>query len=203
MPKKIYVDPPKKFANYKKYKQALRTTFDHACVYCDIWESELGGRKSFHIDHYKPQGNKKFKHLIAEYSNLLYSCRDCNGTKDEYWPNLFEQLLGKVLLNPYDHAIEDHIDKSEYEWVGISREGIFTVDELEVNAASRVSLRELRDTLRELLSENTVQLHTAERTLQLALIKNDQAAVDVARGEIQKCQRNISLANRTLAKKMD
>src|SRR5271156_2595435 len=94
MAKKLRTEQPPKYKSYKSFKPYLRREFDHTCVYCDVWESEMGGKKSFHIDHYRPKEKPQFKQLIAEYTNLLYSCRDCNEFKDDYWPNPLEWLFG-------------------------------------------------------------------------------------------------------------
>src|SRR5438105_4866698 len=99
---------------YRAYKPRLRIEFSHRCAYCETREPEIGGSKSFHIDHYQPQ--KLFPELACTYENLIYSCRDCNGYKRDYWPNPLERFLKKIILNPRKDDINKHISTSSFAW---------------------------------------------------------------------------------------
>jgi len=203
MPKKVRTERPPKYKNYKTYKPFLRREFDHACVYCDVWESEMGGKKSFHIDHYRPKEKPQFKHLIAEYSNLLYSCRDCNEFKDDYWPNAIEWLMGRVYLDPCEYDVDDHIDKSEHEWRGLTRTGIFNVDELHLAEEPKTLIREERNRLRDLLTESQLSLNIAERALQISLLRGDPVAERDAREAKRRYESLIAYCQRILVKRRD
>lgn len=127
---------------YLVYKPKLRIEFSHKCAYCEIREPELGGAKSFHIDHYRPK--KIFPDLINSYENLIYSCRNCNGYKSHYWQNYFDMLLGKIIVNPRKDKIENHIDSSNHNWNGITSQGKWTVKKLRLDSSTLSRIREDR-----------------------------------------------------------
>lgn len=203
MAKKVRTEQPRKYRSYKSYKPFLRREFDHTCVYCDVWESEMGGKKSFHIDHYRPKEKPQFKHLITEYSNLLYSCRDCNEFKDDYWPNPLEWLLGRIYLDPCEYDVDDHIDKSDHEWIGLTRMGIFNIDELHLAEEPKTTVRSERERLHDLLTESQQSLVMAERALQFSLLRGDQIAENDARAAIQRYQGLIAYCQRIFQKRRD
>jgi uncharacterized protein (TIGR02646 family) len=77
--------PTRSKKSVKDYKDAfenLRTDFGERCGYCDVSDNYLT-INYFEIDHYKPQS--RFKHLKHTYSNLTYSCKNCNNFKSSYW----------------------------------------------------------------------------------------------------------------------
>jgi hypothetical protein len=203
MAKKLRTEQPPKYKSYKSFKPYLRREFDHTCVYCDVWESEMGGKKSFHIDHYRPKEKPQFKHLIAEYTNLLYSCRDCNEFKDDYWPNPLEWLFGLIYLDPCEYDVEEHIDKSDHEWVGRTRMGIFNVDELHLAEETKITIRLERERLQDLLIESQTSLTIALRALQLSLLRADQVAESEARAAIHRYEGLIAYCERIFQKRRD
>lgn len=68
----------KKKSSYSLYKQELRRDFLYACAYCTSNEREA--RCSFEIDHYLAKSRRP--DLENEYTNLNWSCRNCNKAKD-------------------------------------------------------------------------------------------------------------------------
>ena len=127
---------------YQAYKSRLRIEFSHKCGYCETREPEIGGAKSFHIDHYKPK--KIFPELLCAYENLIYSCRSCNGYKGAYWPTYFEELLGKMIVNPRKDSRDKHIDASGLKWFGITSQGKWTVKKLRLDSPALSQRREDR-----------------------------------------------------------
>ena len=69
----------KTYASYKSYKPFLATDFNNRCGYTDCQDRWLGGKNTFHIDHFKP--HSRFPSLKNEYSNLVYSCSYVNILK--------------------------------------------------------------------------------------------------------------------------
>lgn len=138
--------------DYKAYRPALRDEFKYACGYCENREPELGGSEAFHVDHYRPKS--KFPHLICKYTNLIYSCRYCNRSKSNYWPNFLEWALGRVILNPRTDNFGKHIDQSGLAWVGLTAKGKWTVLRLRLDSPAFVHRRRKRrlieDTIRRL-----------------------------------------------------
>ena len=127
---------------YQAYKTRLRIEFSHSCAYCETREPEIGGSQSFHIDHFKPK--KRFPDLICSYDNLIYSCRNCNVYKGDYWPNYFEKLLGMFFLNPRKDQTNEHINTTAFAWSGITSQGKWTVLKLRLDSAMLIQRREDR-----------------------------------------------------------
>jgi hypothetical protein len=127
---------------YRAYKDKLRIEFLHRCAYCETREPEIGGSQSFHIDHYRPKN--RFPELICTYENLIYSCRNCNSYKGDYWPNYLQEFLGKIIINPRHDQIDKHIDTSSFTWSGITTRGEWTVKKLKLDSPMLSQRREDR-----------------------------------------------------------
>jgi hypothetical protein len=70
---------PGGYADCESYRPWLRDDFTFRCIYClkrEQWGQVTG---EFDIDHFRPQ--KYCPDLAADYVNLVYSCRRCNGVK--------------------------------------------------------------------------------------------------------------------------
>jgi len=65
--------------NYRGYKDFLETDFNQRCGYTDCHQFWFGGKRTFQIDHFKPQ--KYFPELETKYFNLVYSCSYVNRAK--------------------------------------------------------------------------------------------------------------------------
>jgi hypothetical protein len=73
---------PAGYKIYRSYLPWLRDEFTFRCVYClkrEQWGQVTG---EFDIDHFQPQ--KCSPDLAADYPNLVYSCRRCNGVKFDH-----------------------------------------------------------------------------------------------------------------------
>ena len=57
------------------------------CVYCDSQESEVGGRESMQIDHFRPYTRKGFEKLGDDPNNFHHACGRCNLLKSDKWPS--------------------------------------------------------------------------------------------------------------------
>ena len=98
-----------KYSSYTQYKEPLRSDFNRRCGYCDDIDHYCGGRRGYHIDHFRPR--KKFPNLKDEYSNLVYSCPYCNGGKRADWPagNSRETFIDdKGYVDPCLSEYDDH-----------------------------------------------------------------------------------------------
>jgi len=78
----------KSYANYQRYKPYLRDDFNKRCGYCDDLDYHSGGKRGYHIDHFKPHSITCFASLKQTYSNLVYACPFCNETKSNKWLNV-------------------------------------------------------------------------------------------------------------------
>ena len=92
----------KTYASYKSYKPFLATDFNNRCGYTDCQERWLGGKNTFHIDHFKP--HSLFPSLKQEYSNLVYSCSYVNILKSDDDP---ENYLDPCVEDLNQHFYRD------------------------------------------------------------------------------------------------
>ncbi|HCA42813.1 MAG TPA: hypothetical protein DEP28_06120 [Bacteroidetes bacterium] len=78
-PKRTYKG--EEFSNYRKYKDFLAKDFNSRCGYTDCLDFWFGGKRSFHIDHFKP--HSKYPQLKTVYSNLVYVSSYVNIAKSD------------------------------------------------------------------------------------------------------------------------
>lgn len=61
----------------------------------------MGGEAGCTIDHHRPlRGPYAQPQLESEYSNLYWTCRECNDNKSDTWPTPDEEVLGMKFLDP-------------------------------------------------------------------------------------------------------
>jgi uncharacterized protein (TIGR02646 family) len=100
MPRVVRKQRPPALTDYKKYKPYLRIDFDRRCAYCHIPELRYGTPGNYAVDHFRPKSRVEFRNLICRYSNLFYTCRDCNLYKGPTWPSRAERSRGLRFLDP-------------------------------------------------------------------------------------------------------
>ena len=83
VPKETTIQPTK--GKYPDWKHLLAEEGFHQCVYCALHDATFGER-NFHVEHYKPKSNRRFKHLEDDIKNLFYACPVCNVFKGDSWP---------------------------------------------------------------------------------------------------------------------
>lgn len=81
IPKQNSVQP--KNGTYTDWKSILAKEGFNQCVYCAIHDSDFGGIRNFHVEHFKPKSI--FKNLVNNIKNLFYSCPICNTFKGNEW----------------------------------------------------------------------------------------------------------------------
>lgn len=96
-------------ADYHAYREDLRKDCLHLCAYCTISEVEAGG-VGFEIDHYLPQ--EHFPHLKSDFLNLLWSCRFCNGYKDDFVPGTDHHGVKHFVIRPDENHPDDHLEEA-------------------------------------------------------------------------------------------
>jgi uncharacterized protein (TIGR02646 family) len=93
--------PPQKYKDYTRYRPSLRRDFKNRCAYCLTHEYFVGGEAGFEIDHYRPQNGMYARpDLVAEYTNLYWSCGECNSNKGEVWPSPEDESQGFCFIDP-------------------------------------------------------------------------------------------------------
>lgn len=94
-------------SRYSDYKEYIRKDFLYVCIYCGIHENAYSGYRRFQIDHVKPKSDSRFITLENDYSNLVYSCPDCNLMKKASWPSDDPIVDGRGWLDPEQYDYED------------------------------------------------------------------------------------------------
>jgi hypothetical protein len=103
----------KQYASHRKYKSYLREDFNKRCGYCDADDKFLGASAAFHVDHFAPQ---RFEERKTDYTNLIYSCRYCNGSKSDYWPSDCSRtsvLKEEGVIDPCEAIYDEHLARNE------------------------------------------------------------------------------------------
>lgn len=78
-----------KYKDYHAYKPYLETDFCKKCGYTGCSQMWFGGKRTFQIDHLKPES--KYPGLKNVYSNLVYCCSYVNRSKwDDDSPNYLD-----------------------------------------------------------------------------------------------------------------
>ena len=98
------------YADYTRYRPALRQDFLYRCAYCLRHEYFLGGEAGCVIDHHRPKGGLYARpDLLTVYQNLYWCCHECNGNKGDTWPAPEQYTAGQRFLDPckpeYDHNL--------------------------------------------------------------------------------------------------
>ena len=97
-------------SDYRAYRDTyLRPDFQYRCAYCLTHEFYFLQGDGGEIDHFRPLHAKDhdFSHLKNEYSNLYWTCGQCNLEKGNHWPSDAEYAEGFRFLDP---CVEDHDD---------------------------------------------------------------------------------------------
>jgi 5-methylcytosine-specific restriction endonuclease McrA len=142
--KRSQVEPGK---HYREYLESLRQDFTYSCAYCGTTEFEAQGIRMV-IDHYEPRVSRP--DLNNEYSNLMYCCDPCNEYKGDRSPPAQAREKGvRFFRVDHDYRHEHFRGTAEpaYRIAGITLTGEFTVEYLDLNRASLVRLRRIRDEL--------------------------------------------------------
>jgi hypothetical protein len=96
---------PAGYAAYESYRPWLRDEFIFRCVYClkrETWGQVTG---DFDIDHFQPQRLRPDLH--ADYANLVYACRRCNGVKQgQQIDDPFTTMTGTRIQTRPDGTVE-------------------------------------------------------------------------------------------------
>jgi len=120
--------PPKRtctksYASYRSYKSYLADDFNSRCGYTDCPDFWFGGRKTFHIDHFKPKS--KNPELETIYSNLVYCCSYVNILKSDDEGNY---------IDPCDIDYNTHFERDiDGSIIPISDEAHFMFKKLKLN----------------------------------------------------------------------
>lgn len=93
------------YRQYERYRPWLRDEFVFRCVYCLKREQWGTIRRTYDIDHFRPQTLRP--ELALDYDNLLYACASCNSAKGQAsTPDPCECMLDGDVIVREDGSIE-------------------------------------------------------------------------------------------------
>lgn len=95
---------------YGEYLDILKKDFGDICGYCG--KSEYVTKNTFEIDHFIPK--KYAPELEEDYSNLVYSCYECNRKKSSKWPSKNKQIQfvdGAGFVDPASKEYDEHLER--------------------------------------------------------------------------------------------
>jgi len=164
---------------HAKYRPCLRLDFAFRCAYGLAHEREVGPSENyggFEIEHFRPQGLRKFRRLANSYANLLWACPTCNRAKLHTWPGPEEAALGMRLVDPTEEALGEYLTLRGDVVVGTeipsrSQAASYMIDVVRLNGAAHQERRR-RKTL-------AVKIATLEATLEV--FREDVDAHDEAK----------------------
>lgn len=141
----------------KELKKSLHEVFHGKCGYCEskIDSSDLGI-----IDRYRPNNGVREKNeyyqdlywwLTFEWDNLIYSCKECNQYKGNYFPIKGKRILNekddlttenRMLVNPYEDNPSDHFSYDNSGNIhAITEEGYQTIELLRLDRTDLLEKR--------------------------------------------------------------
>lgn len=116
-------------SDYHAYLPELREDFQHICGYCG--KSETVAKNTFEIDHFIPLKYEKFRK--NDYTNLVYSCFECNRKKSDKWPSQnadIQFINGKGFVDPASDDYDMHLKRTkEGDIIGKTPAGEYMVSE--------------------------------------------------------------------------
>lgn len=121
--------------DYNDWKEQIAKECNNQCIYCAIHESQFGGQRNYHVEHYKPKSLLRFKSLSKDIKNLYYSCAICNTFKGNDWPNDWSSGSSEISYpdpSAYDYSLLFSID-SNFSLSGTNIIGRYILNKLHLN----------------------------------------------------------------------
>lgn len=103
----------KRRSPYGEYLDILKEDFGDICGYCG--KNEYVTKNAFEIDHFIPK--KYAPELEEDYSNLVYSCYECNRKKSSKWPSKNKHIQfvdGAGFIDPASKEYDEHLERDIY-----------------------------------------------------------------------------------------
>jgi 5-methylcytosine-specific restriction endonuclease McrA len=97
---------------WSKHKKDLKADFNKHCAYCGSYDGYA--KTYFEVDHFIPKDFfLKLGNIgLAQYSNLVYSCKFCNNNKLAKWPSQREDVYhikNKGFIDPCNSDYDNHL----------------------------------------------------------------------------------------------
>lgn len=124
----------------QELKQSLIDEQKSLCCYC---ERRIISENS-HIEHFKPKGNDKYRHLELDYNNLHASCFRFNPKEEELRQcgHRKGRQISKTLLSPLDKNCSTHFSYTlDGKIHGIDSKGKEAIEVYNLNSALLIKSR--------------------------------------------------------------
>jgi hypothetical protein len=141
---------------YSAARNCLRLEFTFSCAYCLSAESLVAPAErfgGFEIDHFVPQ--KLRKDLVHAYTNLIWSCAECNGVKRQTWPTDGEVAAGFRFVDPTVEPLAAHLAIVGCLVQPLTTAGKYMVEVLTLNSLVQQHRRSMRE--RKIVAFETAQ----------------------------------------------
>lgn len=127
--------------------ETLSASSHGKCAYC---EARLGKESHYlEVDHF--QHKDKYPRQVARWSNLLPSCRRCNGTKHSH------DVITEPIVNPFNDDPKAHFSMKLYRYRHKTSLGQSSIDVLDLNNSARSVYA--RYEIGEALHEKLIECH--------------------------------------------
>jgi predicted ATP-binding protein involved in virulence len=170
-------------------KPILHKEFHGKCGYC---ETKIELPQDGVIDRFRPHNGVRdtkdyfpdlYWWLVYEWGNLIYSCKECNQYKANYFPIKGKRAEGnsddlrsekKLLLNPYEDNPRDHLSYDDFGNIhSITEEGYQTIELLRLDRTDLLEKRKVeRDRIVEIIEKIIQDGINSVRKPQLNYLKN-------------------------------
>lgn len=186
---------------YQDWKPQLAEEAEGRCVYCAIFDAELGGQRNFHVEHYKPKSLPEFVSLKNDYDNLFYACPICNTFKSNSWfPIKENDWDSSQYPNPalYNYGDFFEITTDVFTITGNNVVGEFLIQRLHLNRFQLIYFRRY-ETSYDKLKEVADSIEPIVKQLEFLVENNIENAFKYYR-EIFEVFREINRLNQEKAK---
>ncbi|WGE91939.1 HNH endonuclease [Actinobacillus genomosp. 1] len=120
--------------NHVEIKTSLLSFSHNKCAYC---EAKLGEQSSYmEVEHFKDK--KDYPDDVVNWTNLLPSCKHCNGSKSDH------DVVSEPIMNPCDMLPQDHIYLHNYRILPKTEIGKMTISVLDLNNSEHLVLPRCR-----------------------------------------------------------
>lgn len=169
--------------NIEALKQALLQTSYGKCAYCECDLTEES--KYMEVEHFRDKDS--YPDYVASWSNLLPSCKRCNGAKGSH------DTVVEPIVNPYETDPINHFEFRLYRFRAKSPLAASTIGTLDLNNPTRVvPVRfEVGESIHEALQTASGILETFKNN---SATRTKNRLISTIRGILAECQPASSYA---------
>jgi len=115
-------------------KKSLLEMSSGKCCYCECRIDEES--KYMEVEHFFPKNFYEDK--VVKWSNLLPSCKRCNGNKSVHNPEI------EPIVHPVEHEPREHLELKAYRFYGKTPEGKKIIEVVQLNDRQRLQTKRFK-----------------------------------------------------------